>query len=74
MGKILNFFHFRHMLIKSKNFEFIIVRLLCTIAIEQLLLLHISGTIAIAIGIAKSVPEVLLLILLLLRESQNYCY
>ena len=36
-------------------------------AIEKLLLLLISGTIAIAIGIAKRVSELLLLILLLLR-------
>ena len=35
--------------------------------IEKLLLLLISGTIAIAIGIAKRVSELLLLLLLLLR-------
>ena len=41
--------------------------LVYTIAIEKLLLLLISGTIAIAIGIAKRVSELLLLVLLLLR-------
>ena len=41
--------------------------LVWTIAIEKLLLLLIFGTIAIAIGIAKRVSELLLLILLLLR-------
>ena len=42
-------------------------RRICTIAIDLLLLLTISGTIAIGIAIAKDTSRLLLLVLLLLR-------
>ena len=42
--------------------------------IEKLLLLHIFRAIAIGIAIAKELSELLLLLLVLLRHSLNYCY
>ena len=43
-------------------------------SIETAIAIDILGTIAIAIGIAKTNSQLLLLLLVLLRGLPNYCY